>query len=52
MCLPSCCFGPSGHKDGVEEEKRERKQRRQKGAMEINLWASQSQIIQKNRQRM
>lgn len=40
-----------GFKDGVEEEKRGRK-KRQKSATEINLWATQSEVIQKKRQRM
>lgn len=41
-----------GFKDGVEEEKRGRKKRRQKSATEINLWAIQSEVIQRKRQRM
>lgn len=41
-----------GFKDGGEEEKRKGRQRRQQGAREINLWATQIQVIQKKRQRM
>lgn len=43
---------PVGFKYGIKEEKRERKKRRQKGATEINLWVTQSQVIRKKRQGM